>query len=70
MRFEIADLVIAIYRPDHREPESPRAMEADLVIAKNRYGPTGISTVIFQNQFMRFTNMPPIPTDNPPSLPA
>jgi replicative DNA helicase len=39
------------------EPESPRAGEADLILAKHRNGPTGTVTVSFQGHYSRFTDM-------------
>jgi replicative DNA helicase len=52
-----ADLVILLHREDIYEPESPRAGEADLIIAKHRNGATGIVTVSFQGTYSRFTDM-------------
>ena len=40
-----ADLVILMHRPDAYEPDSPRAGEADLLLAKHRNGPTRGFTV-------------------------
>ena len=36
-----ADIVILLHREDAYEKESPRAGEADLIVAKHRNGPTG-----------------------------
>jgi replicative DNA helicase len=52
-----ADLVILLHREDIYEPESPRAGEADLILAKHRNGPTGIVTVAFQGTYSRFVDM-------------
>jgi replicative DNA helicase len=52
-----ADLVILLHREDIYEPESPRAGEADLIIAKHRNGATGTVTVSFQGTYSRFTDM-------------
>ena len=35
-----ADMVILLHREDAYEKESPRAGEADLIVAKHRNGPT------------------------------
>ena len=35
-----ADVVILLHREDMYEPESPRAGEADFIVAKHRNGPT------------------------------
>lgn len=52
-----ADVVILPYRPDYYEKESPRAGEADLIVAKHRNGPTAEITVAFQGHYSRFVNM-------------
>jgi len=39
------------------EPESPRAGEADLIVAKHRNGPTATITVAFQGHCARFVDM-------------
>lgn len=57
-----ADSVILIHRPDMEEPESPRAGEADLIVAKQRNGRTGIATVVFQGHYARFSDFAPEPS--------
>ncbi|WP_129339440.1 replicative DNA helicase [Cellulomonas endophytica] len=52
-----ADMVILLHREDAYERESPRAGEADLIIAKHRNGPTATITVAFQGHFSRFVDM-------------
>lgn len=52
-----ADLVLLLHREDHYEPESPRAGEADFIVAKHRNGPTGTVTVAFQGHYSRFVDM-------------
>ncbi len=52
-----ADLVILLHREDLYEKESPRAGEADLIVAKNRNGPTRTVTVAFQGHYSRFVDM-------------
>ena len=52
-----ADLVILISREDAYERESPRAGEADFIVAKHRNGPTGNITVAFQGHYSRFVDM-------------
>lgn len=52
-----ASLVIMPFREDYYEKESPRAGEADLLIRKNRYGPTCEITVAFQGHYSRFVDM-------------
>lgn len=52
-----ADVVILIHREDAYEKESPRAGEADLVVAKHRHGPTATIVVAFQGHYSRFVDM-------------
>jgi replicative DNA helicase len=53
-----ADVVLLVHREDMYERESPRAGEADIIIAKHRNGPTGQATVAFQGHLSRFVDMP------------
>jgi replicative DNA helicase len=43
-----SDVVILLYREDMYEQETPRAGEIDLIVAKNRQGPTGTATLAFR----------------------
>lgn len=52
-----ADMVILLHREDAYERESPRAGEADLIVAKHRNGPTDTITVAFQGHYSRFVDM-------------
>ncbi|MBZ4319232.1 replicative DNA helicase [Streptomyces sp. SCA2-4] len=52
-----ADTVILLHREDAYEKESPRAGEADLIVAKHRNGPTATITVAFQGHYSRFVDM-------------
>jgi replicative DNA helicase len=52
-----SDVVILLHREDAYEKESPRAGEADLIVAKNRNGPTTSVTVAFQGHYSRFVDM-------------
>ncbi|MCD0453226.1 replicative DNA helicase [Actinocorallia sp. API 0066] len=52
-----ADMVILLHREDAYEKESPRAGEADLIVAKHRNGPTATITVAFQGHYSRFVDM-------------
>ena len=54
-----SDVVILLHREDHYEAESPRAGEADLIVAKHRNGPTATVTVAFQGHYSRFVDMAP-----------
>ncbi|MHB1594531.1 MAG: replicative DNA helicase [Streptosporangiaceae bacterium] len=52
-----ADVVILLHREDAYERESPRAGEADFIVAKHRNGPTATVTVAFQGHYSRFVDM-------------
>ena len=54
-----ADVVLLLHREDFYEKESPRAGEADLIVAKHRNGPTATVTVAFQGHYSRFVDMSP-----------
>ncbi|KJL40254.1 Replicative DNA helicase [Microbacterium trichothecenolyticum] len=54
-----ADMVVLLHREAAYEKDSPRAGEADLIVAKHRNGPTDTITVAFQGHFSRFTDMAP-----------
>ncbi|WP_051047350.1 replicative DNA helicase [Nocardia asiatica] len=50
-----SDLVILLHRPDRNDPNDPRAGEADLIVGKNRQGPTRTIAVADQLSLSRFT---------------
>jgi replicative DNA helicase len=54
-----ADLVILIYRDDvyNRDPNNPDAGTAELIIAKQRNGPTGTVKTAFLREQTRFANL-------------
>jgi replicative DNA helicase len=52
-----ADIVILLHREDAYEKESPRAGEADLIVAKHRGGPTATITLAAQLHYSRFADM-------------
>ena len=52
-----ADVVVLLHREGVFEKDHPRAGEADLILAKQRNGPTGTVVVAFQGQYSRFMNM-------------
>jgi replicative DNA helicase len=52
-----ADVVILLHREALGEKDHPRTGEADLILAKQRNGPTGTIVVGFQGQYSRFANM-------------
>jgi len=54
-----ADVVVLIYRDDvyNRDPNSPDAGTAELILAKQRNGPTGIVRLAFLREQTRFANL-------------
>jgi replicative DNA helicase len=54
-----ADLVILIYRDDvyNKDPNSPDAGTAELIVAKQRNGPTGTVRLAFLREQTRFANL-------------
>ena len=52
-----ADIVMLLHREDVYERESPRAGEADIIVAKHRNGPTRDVVVSFQGHYSRFVDM-------------
>lgn len=54
-----ADVICFIYRDDYyRRDESPRAGEADIIVAKNPHGLIGRVTLDFQKEFGKFSDLP------------
>lgn len=52
-----ADVIILLHRDDYYDKESPRAGEADFIVAKHRGGPTDTITVAAQLHLSQFTDM-------------
>jgi len=54
-----ADVVVLIYRDDvyNRDPNSPDAGTAELILAKQRNGPTGVVRLAFLREQTRFANL-------------
>ena len=52
-----ADIIMFIYRDEYYNKESARLGEADVIIAKQRNGPTGTVTLHFEGRFTRFDNL-------------
>jgi replicative DNA helicase len=51
-----SDVVLLLHREDMTNPETARAGEADIIVAKHRNGPTGTITVTYQAHCTRFTD--------------
>jgi replicative DNA helicase len=54
-----ADVVILLHREDMNQKDHVRAGEADIILAKQRNGPTDKIAVMFQGQYSRFVNKNP-----------
>jgi replicative DNA helicase len=52
-----ADVVVFIHREDYQNPESEKSGQAELIIAKQRNGPTGKVDVAFLHSSTRFENL-------------
>ncbi len=52
-----ADVVLLLHREDMGQKDHPRAGEADIIIAKQRNGPTGTVECLFQGQYSKFVNL-------------
>ena len=54
-----ADVVVLIYRDDayNRDPNNPDAGTAELIVAKQRNGPTGVVRLAFLREQTRFANL-------------
>lgn len=55
-----ADVVMFLHRPAAYDPED-RPGEADVIVAKNRSGPTGICTLAWMSETMRFGDLARVP---------
>jgi replicative DNA helicase len=52
-----ADLIMMIYREEVYEPDTPRKGIADIIITKQRNGPTGEVHLTFLGKYTRFENL-------------
>ncbi|MGI5208947.1 replicative DNA helicase [Spirillospora sp. CA-108201] len=52
-----SDVVMLLHREDVTEKESPRSGEMDIIVAKNRNGPTTTVPVAFQGHYARAANL-------------
>lgn len=52
-----ADIVMFLYREDYYDPETEKKDITDVIIAKNRNGPTGSISVFFHKEYLRFQDL-------------
>ena len=60
-----ADVIAFIYRDDfyNKDPSNPRKGQADIIIGKQRNGPTGKIVLKFLGEYTKFENF--VPNDYP-----
>jgi replicative DNA helicase len=51
-----ADLIMMLYRDEYYDPESPDKGIAEVIVTKNRNGPTGTVKLLFEPQYQRFSD--------------
>ncbi len=52
-----ADVVMFLYRDEYYHPDSELKNQAELIIAKQRNGPTGTVNLVWIGQYTKFKNM-------------
>ncbi len=52
-----ADVVMLMYRDDYYHPNSPDSGTAEVIVGKNRSGPTGVVKLAFIKEFLRFEDL-------------
>ena len=54
-----ADVIVFVYRDEYYNKESPDRGKAEIIIAKQRNGPTGMVPTAFIGAYTRFDNLAP-----------
>lgn len=52
-----ADLILMMYRDEYYHPDTPDKGIAEIIVAKQRMGETGVIPVLFRGEFSRFENL-------------
>jgi replicative DNA helicase len=52
-----ADVIMFLHREEQIDRDTERKGEADLILAKQRNGPTGRITLAYQDKYTKFANM-------------
>jgi replicative DNA helicase len=52
-----SDVVIMLYREEMHNPDTPERGISELIVRKQRNGPTGTVKLLFDNQFTSFKNL-------------
>jgi replicative DNA helicase len=52
-----ADVIMLMYRDEYYHPNSPDKGTAEVIVGKNRTGPTGVVKLAFIKEFLRFEDL-------------
>lgn len=53
-----ADIILFLYRDEYYNPETPKRGVVEVIIGKQREGPTGTVELLFESEFTNFLSMP------------
>ena len=53
----MADIVMFLYRDDYYDKESANSDTIEIIVAKQRNGPTGTATLAFVKEYGKFLNI-------------
>lgn len=52
-----ADIILFLYRDEYYNPDTPNRGIAEIIVGKQREGPTGTVELLFESQFTQFRNL-------------